>query len=165
MNFQKKPETTSSESSGSSAEKWGGPERRVTSGSKSAGFWDGLTRFFVTLLPFALGAGLIAVRLPPWFDEMAKLWGPGFIILGIIVLGFIRYVPPGAVRDMIKSQQQQVEAMRALVRSIENIEKQLEYLLKNGGPLSEMEKKLDHIDWRLGFALQGVRPPPMKGDA
>ena len=131
----------------------------VYSESRIGGFFDSLTRFLVAILPFVLGAGLIAVRLPPWFDEMAKLWGPGFIILGIFVLGFIRYVPPGALRDLIKAQQQQAEAMRTMVRSIENIEQQLTELLKTGGPLSVMKDQLNHIDWRLGFVLQGVRPP------
>ena len=106
-------------------------------------FFDGLIRTILTVTPFAIGIGLISVRLPPWAEEMAKIWGPGFIVMGITTVVFFRFVPQGILVDLLKAREQQTADLHLIVALLEEIA---------GGRQSRLaviERNLQTILWHL----------------
>lgn len=86
------------------------------------------------LLPF--GIGLISLQLPPWAEEMARDWGPAFVLMLIFGAGFYRYVPHTAMGDFLSAQKEQAVAMTAIAISLRDISGQ-------GGKLDEINSRLE----------------------
>ncbi len=84
-----------------------------------------IVQIVTALLPFALGIGLITIRLPPWAEDMAKLWGPAFVVIGMIVAGFIRYVPTGILHEYTSAQRIQAVALGNIAQSLELISREI----------------------------------------
>ena len=140
-----KPENTSGESSS-------------VSRPPKVGFMDGLVRIIIAALPFAAGIGLITSKLPPWADEMAKLWGPGFVILGVVILGIMRYVPVNAIPEFIRLQERQAQ-------SLDRISLVLDIVVGPNGSLQKISteiqlclKTIEHVRNRID--ARANMPPP-----
>lgn len=62
----------------------------------------------------AAGTGLIDINLPPWVIDMLKQWGPA----GVLILGFVYYVPRDSLPALVRSQQAQAVAMTSIAESL-----------------------------------------------
>lgn len=70
------------------------------------------------LIPAVFGLTLMSLRMPPWAEEMSKLWGSGFIVLSIVTFGITRYFPPGTLSAYVQSQQAQAAAMASIAQTL-----------------------------------------------
>lgn len=103
-----------------------------------AGFFAVLTSFLLALLPILIGIGLVPVHIPMWVENLFAIWGPGFFILGVLTLGFIRYVPPRAIHDLVQAQERQAEDLATLVRIMAELTSPV-------GVLVVMNQKIDRL--------------------
>ena len=111
--------------------------------SRAGGFFDGFARFLIALFPYALGIGVVTIKLPEWALMLTQLWGPGFVILGLLALGIPKYFPPNAVRDLISAQVEQADSMRTIVHILEN-------LTGPTGEMATLREEMNRIAWTLG---------------
>lgn len=76
------------------------------------------------LPPFATLASLTAVATldtPVWVVDLAKLWGPAFLLLTGAFAGLLYYLPRTAVSDFVQAQKDQAVALSHISISLTEI--------------------------------------------
>ena len=95
-------------------------------------------------------AGFISLDLPPSAAQMAKDWGPGFVILGLFSAGVCHYVPKNILSDFVKAHQDQAVEMRGISNSLHQISGQ-------GGKLDDIKSTLDELVLDQGVNAQRLK--------
>lgn len=102
------------------------------------------------LFAVAIGIGVVSFRLPPWAQDMASDWGPGFVILGMLAAGMVHYLPRNMVSDFVDAQKQQAVAIFSISVSLQQMSGQ-------GGKLDEIKEILSEIQMDQRVSAERLR--------
>lgn len=107
-------------------------------GGKSSVLIQALT----LVLPFLFLSVLSGLRLPPWAEKLADLWGPGFVIAGGFVFLVIHYVPTGFLLNFVTAQQGIVTGLNVLSTTLTLANSELRVLTLSMQEMAVMIKNM-----------------------
>lgn len=87
-----------------------------------------------------IGASLFGIYfdVPPWVVEMTRIWGPGFLMIAILLSGVAYYVPRETVPHFIQSQKDQAVALS-------QVADQMSIMNTQAGKLDEIKTMIGEV--------------------